>query len=149
MDSMNSADSKRYPDRPCLAVGAIVFKDGRVLLVRRGQPPAEGEWAIPGGSVEIGETLQQAAQRELLEETGIRIQAGEPCFIFDAIHIDPDGRVRFHYVVIDLLADYVEGFPRAGGDAADARWVSAEELGGLTLSPATRDLLKRQFGFGG
>jgi ADP-ribose pyrophosphatase len=149
MNSMNSADSKHYPDRPRLAVGAIVFKDGRVLLVRRGQPPAEGEWAIPGGSVEIGETLQQAAQRELLEETGIVIQAGEPCFIFDVIQTDTDGRVRFHYVIIDLLADYVEGYPRAGGDAADARWVSAEELGGLTLSPKTRDLLQRRFGFGG
>ena len=149
MNSMNSADSKHYPDRPRLAVGAIVFKDGRVLLVRRGQPPAEGEWAIPGGSVEIGETLQQAAQRELLEETGIVIQAGEPCFIFDVIQTDTDGRVRFHYVIIDLLADYVEGYPRAGGDAADARWVSAEELGGLTLSPKTRDLLKRRFGLGG
>jgi ADP-ribose pyrophosphatase len=149
MKSMNSADSKRYPDRPCLAVGAIVFRDGRVLLVRRGQPPAEGEWAIPGGSVEVGETLQQAAQRELLEETGIVIQAGEPCFIFDVIQADTDGRVRFHYLVIDLLADYVEGDPRAGGDAADARWVSAEELGGLSLSPTTRELLHRRFGFGG
>jgi 8-oxo-dGTP diphosphatase len=149
MDSMNSADSKQYPDRPCLAVGAIVFRDGRVLLVQRGQPPAEGEWAIPGGSVEIGETLQQAAQRELLEETGIVIQAGEPCFIFDVIQTDPDGRVRFHYVVIDLLADYVEGFPRAGGDAADARWVSADELAGLTLSAKTRDLLHGRFDFGG
>jgi ADP-ribose pyrophosphatase len=149
MDTINPADPKHYPDRPCLAVGAIVFRDGRVLLVRRGQPPAEGEWAIPGGSVEIGETLQLAAQRELLEETGIVIQAGEPCFIFDVIQADADGRVRFHYVVIDLLADYVEGSPRAGGDAADVRWVSAEELGGLTLSPKTRELLKQQFGFGG
>jgi len=149
MKSMNSADSKRYPDRPCLAVGAIVFRDGRVLLVRRGQPPAEGEWAIPGGSVEVGETLQQAAQRELLEETGIVIQAGEPCFIFDVIQTDTDGRVRFHYLVIDLLAVYVEGDPRAGGDAADARWVSGEELGELTLNPTTRELLQRRFGFGG
>ncbi|MBI5578646.1 MAG: NUDIX hydrolase [Deltaproteobacteria bacterium] len=145
---MNPADSKLYPDRPCLAVGAIVFKDGRVLLVRRGQPPAEGEWAIPGGSVEIGETLQQAAQRELLEETQIVIQAGEPCFIFDVIQTDTDGRVRFHYVVVDLLADYVEGYPLAGGDAADARWVSAEDLKGLALNAKTRDLLQRRFGFG-
>jgi 8-oxo-dGTP diphosphatase len=148
-DSMNSAGSKHYPDHPCLAVGAVVFKDGRVLLVRRGKPPAEGEWAIPGGSVEIGETLQQAAQRELLEETGIVIQAGAPCFIFDVIQTDADGRIRFHYVVIDLLADYVDGYPRAGGDAADARWVSAEELGGLALNSTTRGLLQQRFGFGG
>jgi len=149
MNPINPTASKHYPDRPRLAVGAVVFKDGRVLLVRRGQPPAEGEWAIPGGNVEIGETLQQAAQRELLEETGIVIQAGEPCLIFDVIQTDVDGRVRFHYVVIDLLAEYVEGSPRAGGDAADARWVSAEELGGLTLSPKTRELLQQRFDFGG
>jgi len=146
---MNSTISKQYPDHPRLAVGAVVFKDGRVLLVRRGQPPSEGEWAIPGGSVEIGETLQQAAQRELLEETGIVIQAGAPCFLFDVIQTDADGRARFHYVVIDLLADYVEGYPRAGGDAADARWVSAEELAGLALNPTTRELLQQRFGFGG
>jgi 8-oxo-dGTP diphosphatase len=148
MDLMKPADSKHYPDRPCLAVGAVVFKDSRVLLVRRGQPPAEGEWAIPGGSVEIGETLQQAAQRELLEETGIVIQAGAPCFIFDVIQADADGRTRFHYVVIDLLAEYVAGYPRAGGDAADVRWVSAEELGGLALNSTTKGLLQRRFGFG-
>ncbi len=150
-NSMGFLDATRgnlYPDRPRVAVGAIVFKDERILLVQRGQPPAEGYWAIPGGSVEIGESLQQAAQREILEETGVHIHAREPVFTFDMIETDPDGGVRFHYVVVDLMADYMEGTPRPAGDAADARWVSAGELPRLKVSPATRDLLRKRFHFG-
>jgi ADP-ribose pyrophosphatase len=141
-------DSNHYPDRPRLAVGAVVFRDARVLLVRRGRPPAAGEWAIPGGSVEIGETLRQAAEREALEETGVVVRAGAPCFCVDVIHTDADGRVRFHYVVIDLLADYVAGSPRPGGDAADARWVDAGELDRLSVNASTLELLRRRLGFG-
>ena len=95
-----------YPGHPRVAVGAVVFKDERVLLVRRGQPPSEDLWAIPGGSVEIGETLQEAAEREILEETGIKIRAGEPVFTFDVIERDRTGKIRFHYVIVDLVADY-------------------------------------------
>jgi ADP-ribose pyrophosphatase len=102
-----------YPDAPKVAVGAVVFKDERVLLVRRGQPPSKNLWAIPGGSVEIGETLQEAAEREILEETGIKIQAGEPVFTFDVIDRDGTGKIRFHYVIVDLAADYVTGDPQA------------------------------------
>lgn len=137
-----------YPDRPRVAVGAIVFKDERILLVQRGQPPAEGCWAIPGGSVEIGESLQQAAQREILEETGVSIRAREPVFTFDIIENDADGSVRFHYVVVDVLADYLAGAPHPSGDAVDARWVSSGELSRLNVSPATRGLLKERFHFG-
>jgi ADP-ribose pyrophosphatase len=131
-----------------VAVGAIVFRDNRVLLVRRGKAPARNLWAIPGGSVEIGETLQQAAEREIREETGLIVRARDPVFTFDVIERDPDGGVRFHYVVVDLLADYVDGTPRPAGDAIDARWVSAGELGRLSVSRATRDLLRDRFRFG-
>ncbi len=141
-------DSNQYPDRPRVAVGAVVLKDGRVLLVRRGQAPAEGEWAIPGGSVEIGETLQQAAEREIVEETGVEIRAGAPCFSFDVIETDAAGRVRFHYVIVDLVGDYLAGSPRPGGDAAEARWVGPAELGRLAVNAMTADLLRRKFGFG-
>jgi ADP-ribose pyrophosphatase len=147
-ECMSSAVDLAYPDRPRVAVGAIVFKDGRILLVQRGQPPAEGYWAIPGGSIEIGETLQEAAQREILEETGVSIQARDPVFTFDVIERDPNGVVRFHYVVVDLMADYVDGTPQPAGDAAGARWVSPAELPRLRVSPATLDLLKRRFHFG-
>jgi ADP-ribose pyrophosphatase len=151
---MSSLDSKsvtalnHYPQRPRVAVGAIVFNDHGVLLVRRGKPPAEGYWAIPGGSVEIGETLQQAAEREILEETGLVIRARDPVFTFDVIERDALGAVRFHYVIVDLLADYVAGTLRAAGDAIDARWVSSAELAQLTASPSTRDLLRNRFHFG-
>ncbi|MCU0558889.1 MAG: NUDIX hydrolase [Desulfobacterales bacterium] len=140
--------SNLFPDRPRLAVGAVVFRESRVLLVRRGQPPAEGQWALPGGSVEIGETLGQAAEREAREETGIAIRAGAPCGCLEVIQADAHGRVRFHYVVIDLLADYVEGSPRPGGDAAEARWVEAAALAHLPVNADTAALLRR-LGFGG
>ena len=137
-----------YPDHPRVAVGAVVFKDEQVLLVRRGQPPAKDLWASPGGSVRIGETLQEAAEREILEETGIQIQASKPIYTFDVIERDPAGRVQFHYVIVDLAADYVMGEPSPGDDAVEARWISAEEINDLPVSVATVKLLKTQFGFG-
>ena len=137
-----------YPDQPRVAVGAIVFKDHQVLLVRRGKPPALDLWAIPGGSVEICETLQQAVEREIFEETGITILALEPIFTFDYIERDELGCARFHYVIVDLAADYVKGEPRAGDDAAEARWVSSQEMATLKVSSKTRQLLKDRFAFG-
>jgi ADP-ribose pyrophosphatase len=144
-----SKQKNDYPGNPRVAVGAVVFKDGCVLLVRRGQPPAENLWAIPGGRVEIGETLKEAAEREILEETGIQIRAAKPIYTFDVIDRDAAGKVRFHYVIVDLAADYVRGEPSAGDDALEARWVSAKEINGLEVSPATLKLLKTKFGFGG
>jgi ADP-ribose pyrophosphatase len=137
-----------YPVQPRVAVGAIVFKDNRVLLVRRGKPPAENLWAIPGGRVEIGETLQQAAEREIFEETGITIRALEPAYTFDVIDRDAIGQTRYHYVIVDLTADYIAGEPRAGDDASAARWISSGELALLKVSSKTRRLLKSQFKFG-
>ena len=92
----NKAYSGGYPDFPRVAVGAVVFKDGKVLMVRRGKPPAKDQWAIPGGSVELGETLQDAAEREILEETGISIRAHAPFYTFEVIDRDEKNRVRFH-----------------------------------------------------
>jgi ADP-ribose pyrophosphatase len=138
-----------YPCYPMVAVGAVVFKNNCVLLVRRGQAPSEDLWAIPGGSVEIGETLQAAAEREILEETGVKIRAGKPIYAFDVIDRDAGGKIRFHYVIVDLAADYVSGEPAAGDDAAEARWVSAHEVNALEVSRPTLNLLKSRFGFGG
>ena len=132
-----------YPDKPRVAVGGIVFKDNRVLLVRRGKPPAEGDWAIPGGSVNLGETLQQAVERELLEETGITVKANEITYVFDVIPRDRDGRIRFHYVIIDLMADYIGGQARAGDDVSDAKWIAAHELKDLPINSSTLGLLKK------
>jgi len=137
-----------YPQQPQVAVGALVFDSGRVLLVRRGQPPAAGLWAVPGGRVRLGETLKQAAEREIFEETGVAIAAGDPVYTFDHLERDSDGRVRFHYVIVDLAADYLRGEIRAGDDAREARWVSPAELAQLDVSPTTRKLLKERYGFG-
>lgn len=148
MKNRLSQQKNDYPGHPRVAVGAVVFKDECVLLVRRGQPPAEDLWAIPGGSVEIGETLQEAAEREILEETGIQIRAAKPIYTFDVIDRDEAGKIRFHYVIVDLAADYVMGEPSPGDDAIGAHWVSAQEINGLEVSAATLKLLKSKFGFG-
>ena len=140
--------SPAYPDAPRLAVGAVVFKDKRVLLVKRGRPPAQGQWAIPGGSVKLGETLQEAAEREVLEETGIVIAALKPVYTFDVVDRDGQGRVRFHYVIVDLCAEYKGGDLRPGDDAVAARWVAADELASLGVNARTRSLLQRKFRFG-
>jgi ADP-ribose pyrophosphatase len=131
-----------------VAVGAVVFKRGRVLLVRRGQAPSHDLWAIPGGRVALGETLAEAAEREILEETGIRIRAGAPVYTFDHIERDDGGTIRFHYVIVDLMAEYIDGDPRPGDDASEARWISPHDLQRLDVSPVTRSLLQKRFGFG-
>lgn len=111
--------------------------------MKRAASPGKGLWAIPGGMIELGETLQEAAEREVLEETGIIIQAGEPVFVFDLIDKDETGSIRYHYVIVDVLADYVRGEPEGRDDASDARFFLPRELNDLEISPTTRKLLKK------
>lgn len=148
MEKPTKISNREYPDQPRVAVGAIVFEENKVLLVRRGQPPAEGAWAIPGGRVELGESMQKAAEREIREETGLIVRAKAPVFTFDVVVRDDNGRVRFHYVIVDLIADYVSGELRPGDDALEARWVSSTEMESLGISPNTRNVLKNLFNFG-
>ncbi len=126
----------------------MVFHQQAVLLVQRGNPPCSHEWAIPGGKVGLGESLQQAAEREIREETGIRIKAGEPIFAFDLIETDARDEVHWHYVIIDLQGEYLGGEVRAGDDAMAAGWFRAEELARLNLNATTRKLLKTRYNFG-
>ncbi|NLV24951.1 MAG: NUDIX hydrolase [Deltaproteobacteria bacterium] len=137
-------ERREYPGSPRVAVGAVVIHDGKILMVCRGMPPAKGLWSIPGGMVELGETLQQAAEREILEETGLLVRAGEPIYSFEIIDRDQQEKVRFHYVIIDLVADLVGGElqKQGGDDAKEARWFSFDELKNLPMSDMTRKLLE-------
>jgi 8-oxo-dGTP diphosphatase len=138
--------NREYPDHPRVGVGAVVLWKGRVLLVRRGVAPAQGLWAIPGGGLRLGETLQKGAEREIFEETGIVVRAGAPVFTCDSFERDKEGRLRFHYVIVDMIAEYVSGDTKAADDALEARWISPAEIQNL---PATKTTLKllRQIGF--
>ncbi|MBI2154089.1 MAG: NUDIX hydrolase [Candidatus Rokubacteria bacterium] len=123
------SDAREYPEAPRVGVGAVVLKDGHVLLVRRNRPPAEGKWSIPGGLVNLGETTEAAAVREVAEECGLRVRLQGLAGVVERIISDPDGRVRYHYVLIDYVAAPESGDLRPGSDAADARWVPIGELG--------------------
>jgi 8-oxo-dGTP diphosphatase len=128
---------------PRAAVGAVVMREGRVLLVKRSNAPQRGKWAFPGGSVKLGETLQEAAEREVKEETGLTIKVNDPVFTFDLIERDSAGKLLFHYVIIDLLADYVDGEPYPADDVSNAAWFSPQELRFLAISGTTWKLLKK------
>lgn len=133
---------REYPAFPQVAVGAIVIKDGKVLLVKRGNPPGKGLWAIPGGRVRVGETLKEATEREIKEETGIIIRAKNPIYPFDIILKDSEGRVQFHYVILDFMGDYITGKVTPGDDVNDARWFSAHEIMEIPVTKTTLDILK-------
>ena len=128
---------------PKAAVGAVVIEEGRILLVKRKYAPKKGNWAIPGGSVNLGESLQAAAEREIMEETGLIIEAKEPVYTFDLIEHDSKGKILFHYVVVDLLAEYVSGDLHPADDVSDARWFNPDEIDGLEISETTNMLLDK------
>ena len=140
---------REYPLCPQPAVGGIVFRDKALLLVQRKNPPSRGKWAIPGGRIKLGETIYEAVAREIWEETGIRIEPSKPVHTFDAIERDATGRIRFHYVIIDIEATYVSGELCAGDDAVAAKWVDVNEIGKFNLNAATRKLLKDRYGIVG
>jgi mutator protein MutT len=134
---------REYPERPLVGVGAVIVEGDRVVLVRRSAEPMKGEWSIPGGLLELGETMRAGAVREALEETGLQVEAGEVLEVLDRILPDGKGKTRFHYVLIDFLCRRVAGELRAGGDAAEARWVKESELQGLGVADAAVRVIRK------
>jgi 8-oxo-dGTP diphosphatase len=129
--------SSVYPLVPRIGVGAIVVHEGRVLLVKRGTEPSRGLWAIPGGTLKLGETLQQCAAREILEETGITIRVGACIYVFDCIQRDENEKIKFHFAVVDFAGEYVSGEPQGADDAEEARWLAPQELNELPTAKNT------------
>src|SRR5438477_11652503 len=134
--------NRESTDRPFIGVGAIIVKNGRVLLVKRGHEPLTGEWSIPGGILELGETVRQGVAREALEETGLTVEPLELLGVFDRVVRDLDERTLYHYVLIDFLCQRVSGELCAAGDADEARWFSAEELANLPFATATAEVIQ-------
>jgi len=136
---------REYPEQPLVGVGAIIIEGERIVLVKRGNPPLAGAWSIPGGVLEIGETLRMAAAREAFEETSLRVEPAELLGVYDRLQHDHDGRTLYHYVLIDFLCKRLEGTPHAAGDAIEARWFSRAELNQLKLAADTVDVIKKAF----
>jgi ADP-ribose pyrophosphatase YjhB (NUDIX family) len=136
---MQKTVQREFPDTPLVGVGAVVVENERVLLVRRGQEPLKGKWSLPGGMLELGESLQDGVIREVQEETGLTVEPVELIELLDRVHRE-DGRVRYHYVIADYLCRVVGGVLRAASDADDVRWVERAEWNShsaLVLDPIT------------
>lgn len=145
-----SKTNREYPIYPIPGVAAVTIKDGKVLLVIRGKAPSLGKWGIPGGVVEVGETLHEAVRREVWEETNVNVEPVKLLTIFDSINRDDDGRVHYHYILFEYLCKYISGDVQAKSDAPDARWVSFNELDSLDIMPNTRrfiDKILREHGY--
>jgi mutator protein MutT len=137
--------TRQYPTQPIVGVGGVVIDSDRVLLVKRAHAPLAGEWSLPGGGVELGERLQAAVAREVREETGVDVVVGPVVGILDRIHRGDDGRVEYHFVIIDYLCTPSGGSVTPQSDAADARWVPTTELDAYRLTDTARQVIAEAF----
>jgi ADP-ribose pyrophosphatase YjhB (NUDIX family) len=136
---------REFPELPLVGVGAIIIEGPRVVLVKRAHPPLQAQWSIPGGVLEVGELLREAAVREAREETGLTVEPGELLGVYDRVLRDPDQRVQYHYVLIDFLCCKVAGELCAASDAAEVGWFTREELPALNLAEDTLDVIRKGF----
>jgi len=141
-----TATSRTYPTRPIPGVAGIIIHGGRILLSVRGKPPSEGKWGLPGGAVEVGETVEEALVREVAEETGVAVRTLRLVAVLDSVSRDEDGKVKYHYVLFEYLCGYVAGEVCAGSDAPDARWVPLDDLDSVDMMPTTRRFVEKILG---
>jgi len=139
------SDSRRYPERPILGVGALICNGSRLLLVKRGKDPLKGYWSLPGGVLETGETLKDGIRREVLEETGLHVDPYEVAEIFERIMRDGEGRAEYHYVLIDYLCRMESGIPQPADDASAVEWVEVARLGERLLTEGTKEVIERVY----
>ena len=140
-----TTDTRRYPPRPILGVGALIFDGNRILLVERGREPLKGSWSLPGGVVEVGERLDHAIRREVLEETGLVIETERIFEIFERIMRDDAGKPEYHYVLIDYLCRVAGGSLRPGDDVCRVEWVERPQLSALQITEGTLAVIDRAF----
>ncbi|MBF0550427.1 MAG: NUDIX hydrolase [Deltaproteobacteria bacterium] len=143
MIKQRKTDNRIYPERPIVGVGAVIFIGGAVLLIKRGRPPGYLKWSIPGGAVKLGETLQEAVQREVAEEVGLQVRAGRIVSVLDRIFPDEAGRIQYHYVLVDFLCQVLGGNLRPDSDVLEAGLVSLDDLTGYDLTAGTAELITR------
>jgi 8-oxo-dGTP diphosphatase len=144
-DFVNLTHRHEYPERPVIGVGGVVIRNGRALLIKRGHPPLQGEWSIPGGTLELCETLLEGVQRELHEETGIEVRVLDLIEVFERVFRDDAGRAQYHFVILDYLCEAVSGEARAGSDVTDAAWVAEADLERYSLTPTATRVIRRAF----
>lgn len=136
-------DLRKHPARPIVGVGAVILDGDRVLLVRRAHAPLKGEWSLPGGAVELGETLEAAVAREVIEETGLEVAVGPVVEVLDRVQRGPDGRVEYHFVIVDYLCTVRAGKVAHGSDAADVRWIAIADLSAHRVTDKAIEVIRK------
>jgi 8-oxo-dGTP diphosphatase len=136
---------REYPERPIVGVGGVVIAEERALLIRRAHPPLEGQWSIPGGTLEVGETLIEGVKRELAEETGTEVRVLEMIEVFERISRDDTERPKYHFVILDYLCELVGGEPHAGSDVTDVAWCHEAEMANYSLTPTATRVIRKAF----
>ena len=138
-----SREKREYPDRPYLGVGVIVFRDHEVLLIQRNKEPNKGQWSIPGGRQMLGETAAEAARRELLEETGVKVDQLLLVDVVDAIIPDVEGKIKYHYTLVDYMGQWQSGESRPGDDAKEVSWIHLNKLSSYSLLEKTMNIIQK------